>query len=37
MIVTIDNAGRFVVPKQLREQFNLTAGCELEVEAVGVG
>ena len=37
MVVTIDNAGRLVVPKSLREQFNLTAGCELEVEAVGDG
>ena len=33
MIVTIDNAGRLVVPKPLREQFNLTPGCELEIEA----
>ena len=33
MVVTIDNAGRLVVPKPLREQFNLTPGCELEIEA----
>ena len=33
MIVTIDNAGRLVVPKPLRDQFNLTPGCELEIEA----
>ena len=33
MIVTIDNAGRLVVPKPLREQFNLTPGCELRIEA----
>lgn len=33
MLVTIDGAGRLVVPKALREQFNLTPGCELEIEA----
>lgn len=33
MVVTIDNAGRLVVPKPLRDQFNLTPGCELEIEA----
>ena len=33
MVVTIDSAGRLVVPKPLREQFNLTPGCELEIEA----
>ena len=33
MVVTIDNAGRLVVPKPLRERFNLTPGCELEIEA----
>ena len=37
MIITIDSAGRLVVPKPLREQFNLTPGCELEIEAVGDG
>ena len=37
MIVTIDNAGRLVVPKSLREQFNLTPGCDLEIEALGDG
>ena len=37
MIVTIDNAGRPVVPKPLREQFNLTPGCELEIEAAADG
>lgn len=35
MIVTIDKAGRLVVPKQFREQFNLVAGTELEVAATG--
>ena len=37
MIVTIDNAGRLVVPKPLREQFNLVPGCELEIEAAPNG
>ena len=37
MITTIDSAGRLVVPKSLREQFNLTPGCDLEIEAVGDG
>lgn len=37
MIVTIDAAGRLVVPKPLREQFHLTPGCELEIEAAGEG
>ena len=37
MVVTIDSAGRLVVPKPLREQFNLTPGCELEIEAAGDG
>ena len=33
VVVTIDSRGRLVVPKPLREQFNLTPGCELEIEA----
>lgn len=33
MVVTIDKAGRLIVPKALRDQFNLTPGCELEIEA----
>lgn len=33
MVITIDNAGRLVVPKPLRERFNLTPGCELVIEA----
>ena len=37
MIVTIDRAGRVVVPKSLRDRFNLVAGTELEIEAVGDG
>ena len=35
MIVTIDRAGRVVVPKSLRERFNLVAGAELEMVAGG--
>ena len=37
MIVTIDAAGRLIVPKALREQFNLTPGCELEIQAAPSG
>lgn len=37
MNITIDNAGRLVVPKSLREQFNLTPGCELRIEAAADG
>lgn len=32
MIVTIDKAGRIVVPKQIRERLNLREGTELELE-----
>ncbi len=35
MITAIDRAGRIVVPKSLRERFNLVAGTELEIEARG--
>ncbi len=35
MIITIDRAGRIVVPKSLRERFNLVAGTELEMEVRG--
>ena len=35
MRVTIDRAGCIVVPQQLRDRFNLVAGTELEIEAVG--
>lgn len=37
MIITIDRAGRVVVPKALRDRFNLTAGSELEIKAAGDG
>ncbi len=30
-IISIDSVGRTVLPKRLREQFNLHAGSELEV------
>ena len=33
MIVAIDRAGRVVVPKSLRERFNLVAGARLEIDA----
>lgn len=35
MAITIDRAGRIVVPKGLRERFNLIAGTELEIEVSG--
>ncbi len=35
MVVTIDAAGRIVVPKRLRDRFNLVAGTELEIETSG--
>ena len=35
MTVTIDSAGRIVVPKSLRERFNLIAGTELDMEVSG--
>ena len=35
MTITSDRAGRIVVPKNLRERFNLVAGTELEIEATG--
>lgn len=31
--VTIDEAGRLVIPKPLRERFGLTAGTRLHIEA----
>ena len=37
MIITIDSAGRLVIPKSYREQFNLVPGCKLEIEASGNG
>ncbi len=37
MTITIDQAGRVVVPKSLRERFGLHDGTELEVEATADG
>ena len=37
MIITIDRAGRVVVPKPFRDRFNLVAGTELEIEATANG
>ena len=35
MVITIDAAGRVVVPKHIREQLNLLAGTELEIDVAG--
>ncbi len=35
MQVTIDSAGRLVIPKQIRGRFGLDAGTAVELEAVG--
>ena len=32
MSITIDKAGRLVLPKPIRERFNLVSGTELKVE-----
>jgi len=32
MSITIDKAGRLVIPKSIRDRFNLVSGAELEVE-----
>ena len=37
MRITIDRAGRILVPKRLRDRFNLVAGTELEIETSGDG
>jgi len=37
MKITIDAAGRVVVPKPLRDQFHLVPGSELEIEPTGDG
>jgi AbrB family looped-hinge helix DNA binding protein len=38
MSITIDAAGRLVIPKAIREEFHLVAGSELEIstEAGGI-
>lgn len=33
MNTTIDGAGRLVIPKKLRDRFNLTQGCAVEISA----
>ena len=35
MSITIDQAGRIVIPKAIRDQLHLVSGSELEVEASG--
>ncbi len=35
MVITIDSAGRVVVPKRFREQLNLLAGTALEIDLDG--
>jgi AbrB family looped-hinge helix DNA binding protein len=37
MTITIDGAGRVVIPKEIRNQLNLVTGSELEVEVTGFG
>lgn len=37
MNITIDRAGRIVVPKALRERFGLYPGTELDIEAADDG
>ena len=37
MKTTIDKAGRLVVPKPMRERYNLRAGTEVEIEAEADG
>ncbi len=35
MNVTIDGAGRIVVPKPVRDELGLAAGTQLEIEVIG--
>ena len=37
MSITIDKAGRLVLPKPIRDRFNLVSGTELEVEVEADG
>ncbi len=37
MSITIDQAGRLVVPKALRERFGLSPGAEIEIEPLADG
>lgn len=35
MLVTVDAAGRVVIPKQVRDRLGLTAGSQLELDELG--
>jgi AbrB family looped-hinge helix DNA binding protein len=35
MSITIDRAGRLVIPKSIRDELNLVPGSELEIDAEG--
>ena len=37
MLVSVDAAGRVVIPKQLRERFGLGPNAQLEIEAAPTG
>ena len=37
MTITIDKAGRIVIPKSIRERLNLVPGSELEIAVRGNG
>jgi AbrB family looped-hinge helix DNA binding protein len=37
MSITIDGAGRLVIPKPIRDELNLVAGSELEISAEAGG
>jgi AbrB family looped-hinge helix DNA binding protein len=37
MMVVIDKAGRVVIPKEIRDRFELTAGSELELVVLREG
>lgn len=37
MSITIDGAGRLVIPKAIREELNLVAGSELQISAEAGG
>jgi len=37
MSITIDGAGRLVIPKSIRDEMNLVAGSELEIDSSGNG
>ena len=37
MTITIDKLGRIVIPKKVRDRFNLVAGSEIELEPLSDG